>query len=114
MNSNSPFGPWLKQRRRALDLTQLDLAKRVDCSLQTVVKIEGGERKPYKQVAERLAECLSIPPAERPAFVLFARADAANVQPGLLSQAGDRAPWRLLQQRHLAPHDNNLPAQINL
>ncbi|MFL5734618.1 MAG: tetratricopeptide repeat protein [Chloroflexia bacterium] len=114
MNSNSPFGPWLKQRRRALDLTQQDLARRANCSLQTIVKIEGGERKPSKQVAERLAECLSIPPPERPAFVLFARADNTALQPGLLSQAGDRAPWRTLQQRHLVPHDNNLPAQINL
>jgi predicted ATPase/DNA-binding XRE family transcriptional regulator len=116
MNAGTSFGLWLKQRRKALDLTQQDLAKRVDCSLQTIVKIEAGERKPSKQVAERLADCLSIPATERPAFVLFARADPATAQHGLLSQAGAsqaHAPWRALQHRHLASHDNNLPAQIN-
>src|SRR5436305_13890249 len=89
MTGGTQFSSWLKQRRKALDLTQQDLAKRVDCSLQTVVKIEAGERKPSKQVAERLAECLGVPSGERPAFVLFARADLGSDHHSLLAQAGE-------------------------
>ena len=94
------FGLWLKQRRKALDLTQQDLAKRVGCSLETVVKIEAGGRRPSKQVAERLAECLSVPADERTAFVKFARAESLDGRPLLLAQADDRAPWRALHHLH--------------
>ena len=54
------FNIWIKRRRRALDLTQEDLAERVGCSTVTIQKIELGERRPSKQVALRLAECLGI------------------------------------------------------
>src|SRR2546421_372039 len=46
MNPGTSFGLWLKARRRSMDLTQPDLAKRVGCSLETIVKIESGERRP--------------------------------------------------------------------
>ena len=67
------FGPWLKARRKTLDLTQRDLAQRVGCTAITIRKFEAGERRPSKQVAERLAVCLEIPPDEQAAFVQFAR-----------------------------------------
>ena len=50
-----PFGAWLKARRKALDLRQEDLAFRVGCSFKTIEKIESGERRPSRQVAELLA-----------------------------------------------------------
>ena len=46
------FGAWLRERRKQLDLTQFDLAERVGCSEDTSQKIERGERRPSKQVAE--------------------------------------------------------------
>ena len=49
------FGNWVKHRRKALDLTQLELAQRVGCSLATIVKIESDERRPSRQDAS--AEC---------------------------------------------------------
>src|SRR5436309_8165408 len=113
MNGSTAFGLWLKQRRKAFDMTQEDLAKRVGCSLQTIVKIEAGERKPSKQVAARLAECLSIPADERSAFVQFARADLLSGQSPLLLQADDRAPWRMLRHRPHLRYANNLPAPLN-
>src|SRR5712691_10627467 len=112
MNVGLAFGLWLKQRRKAFDMTQEDLAGRVGCSLQTVVKIEAGERKPSKQIAERLAECLGVPADEHSAFAQFARADLANDQSPLLLQASDRAPWRILRQRHKMRYANNLPAPL--
>jgi predicted ATPase/transcriptional regulator with XRE-family HTH domain len=67
------FGNWIRQRRRALDLTQHDLAARVGCSISAVRKLEGDERRPSRQVAELLADTLQIPAAERATFVKVAR-----------------------------------------
>jgi predicted ATPase/transcriptional regulator with XRE-family HTH domain len=73
MYGETTFGPWLRQRRRQLDLTQADLARQVNCSEITVRKLEADERTPSRQIAELLADCLEVPAAERPAFVAFAR-----------------------------------------
>ncbi|HYF62215.1 MAG TPA: XRE family transcriptional regulator, partial [Herpetosiphonaceae bacterium] len=79
------FTAWLKERRKTLDLTQADLAERVGCSLVTIYKIESGERRPSKQIAERLADCLSIGGENRSNFIQLARGvnpDAAAEPPG--------------------------------
>ena len=68
-----PFGQLLRQLRKDYGLTQEDLAEQVGCSIETISKIERGERRPSKQVAERMAQVLDIPAAERPAFVRAAR-----------------------------------------
>ncbi|MCB9115451.1 MAG: helix-turn-helix domain-containing protein [Caldilinea sp.] len=67
------FGTWIRQRRRALDLTQDALAERVGCSLSAIRKIESDERRPSRQVAELLAEALDVPPADRTTFLKVAR-----------------------------------------
>jgi predicted ATPase/transcriptional regulator with XRE-family HTH domain len=69
------FGTWLRRRRRALDLTQAELADRIGCTPITLRKIEAEERRPSEQLAERLAENLGIAPDQRRAFVRFARGD---------------------------------------
>src|SRR5260221_9341080 len=73
MNANRSFGSWLRQRRKALDLTQPELAEQIACSVTTLQKIEADERRPSKQMTERLADVLAISPEERAAFVSFAR-----------------------------------------
>ena len=40
MERTSSFGYWLRRRRRALDLTQDELALRVGCALGTIKKLE--------------------------------------------------------------------------
>jgi predicted ATPase/DNA-binding XRE family transcriptional regulator len=75
MSNNQSFGAWLRQRRRALDLTQEELAQQVGCSAITLRKLEAEERKPSKQIAERLAEVLHITLDDQPAFLRFARGD---------------------------------------
>lgn len=67
------FGSWVKHRRKALDLTQKELAQRVGCSLATIVKIEADERRPSHQIADLLARHLEIPPDQRPLFLEIAR-----------------------------------------
>ena len=68
-----PFGQLLKQLRKDYGLTQEDFAEQVGCSIETISKIERGERRPSKQVAERMAQVLDVPVAERAAFVRMAR-----------------------------------------
>ena len=67
------FGPWLKQQRRFLDLTQEELAQRAACSLSTLRKIEAGDLLPSKELARLLAVALAVPAAEQEAFIAFAR-----------------------------------------
>ncbi len=54
MEPISSFGYWLRRRRKALDLTQDELARQVGCAIGTLKKIETDERRPSKQLAERL------------------------------------------------------------
>jgi predicted ATPase/DNA-binding XRE family transcriptional regulator len=107
-----PFGLWLKHQRRAMDLTQEELAQQIGCALVTLRKIEAGERRPSKQILERLAAILSIPPAEQPAFMAYARAiypsDAAP-PPGAAIETPGHTPW-LTPDRERPDH--NLPAQL--
>ena len=49
-----PFGRQVRERRRALDLTQDELANRVGCAAITLRKIEAGSARPSQQMAERL------------------------------------------------------------
>lgn len=67
------FGGWLKQRRKALDLTQDDLAAHVGCATETIRKIEAGRRRPSRQMVELLAEQLGVPRDEWDLLVQFAR-----------------------------------------
>jgi predicted ATPase/transcriptional regulator with XRE-family HTH domain len=67
------FGKWVKRRRKALDLTQQQLAHRVGCSLATIIKIEAEERRPSRQIAELLAQELDLPPDQHALFLKIAR-----------------------------------------
>lgn len=104
MDGQESFGPWLKARRRALDLSQEDLARQVGCSDTLIRKIESDERRPGKQVVERLADCLAIAVEELPAFMRFARGEVMASLPALPPQA-TTTPW---QRPSEAP--GNLPA----
>ncbi|MEZ4861324.1 MAG: tetratricopeptide repeat protein [Caldilineaceae bacterium] len=73
MSDSLSFGAWLKQRRRALDLTQQELAQRTACSLSTLRKIESDDLIPSKELAQLLAEAVGVSAAEQDAFVAFAR-----------------------------------------
>ncbi len=92
------FGEWLRQRRRAFDLTQADLAERVGCSVSGLRKIESDERRPSRQIAELLARHLQISPDECPVFVKVARG-VERVErlgaPGPVSVAGWLGPTPL-------------------
>ncbi|MCQ3937645.1 MAG: hypothetical protein DPW18_11450 [Chloroflexi bacterium] len=77
MKTESPvsFGEWIKERRKALDLTQDELAQRAGCSIFALRKIESGERRPSKQLAGLLADALQISNDDKPTFIRVARGD---------------------------------------
>jgi predicted ATPase/transcriptional regulator with XRE-family HTH domain len=78
---DASFGATVRRRRKALDLTQDQLAELAGCAGVTIRKIESNERRPSRDVAERLAAALAIPPAERAAFVRAARLLAPEPAP---------------------------------
>lgn len=49
--------------------TRAELARRLDVSPPMISLIEGGQRALPPRRAEQIAEILSVPAAERPAFV---------------------------------------------
>jgi predicted ATPase/transcriptional regulator with XRE-family HTH domain len=98
------FGDWLKRKRKALDLTQAELANQVGCSAAAIRKLEAEERRPSAQIAERLAEIFHIPQAERANFLRFARGEFRTVP----AEAREDFPWQLSSK---SPR-SNLPAPI--
>ena len=98
------FAQWLKSRRKNLDLTQQVLAARVNCSVETIYKIEAGQRRPSNQIAQLLGQTLNIPTSELDAFVKFARSQEAT---RLHTHRVEVTPWR----DAFIPN-NNLPLQL--
>lgn len=97
------FGNWLKRRRKALDISQQELAVRVGCSLSAIFKFESDARRPSRQIAELLAEHLQIPPEQRPQFLKVARREkmVESLEPLPV-------PLEPLAQPAPAPLDSNL------
>ena len=75
METDFSFGHWLEKRRKALDLTREELARRVGCSISALRKIETNQRRPSKQLAELLAATLDIPTEEHATFMKVARGE---------------------------------------
>ena len=73
MAGEAAFKEWLKQRRKALDLTQAALAHRAGSSIYTVQRIEEGVARPSRQLAELLAAGLELAPHEQADFIKRAR-----------------------------------------
>ncbi|MBV9790149.1 MAG: helix-turn-helix transcriptional regulator, partial [Chloroflexi bacterium] len=66
------LGPWVRRRRKALDLTQAALARRVGCAEVTIRKLEADAIRPSRTIAERLVRCLDLDPSDRAIFLQVA------------------------------------------
>ncbi len=73
------------------------------CSAITLRKLEAEERRPSKQIAERLAEVLTVPAGERADFLRFARGDPFAAPGDVQAPTPDEQPP--------APR-HNLPLQL--
>jgi predicted ATPase/DNA-binding XRE family transcriptional regulator len=100
--TTSSFGYWVRRQRLALDLTQADLARLVNCAKITITKIEHDERRPSRQMANLLADHLAIPDSQRAHFVAA----------GLGEQAPDHLPLATTPQDSHTPEPlpSNLPS----
>ena len=72
------FGELVRRRRRALELTQQQLAQRVSCSEDMVRKIEADLRRPSRWLAGRLMAHLRIGSADQAGFLNAARLGRAT------------------------------------
>ena len=87
------FGYWVRRQRLALDLTQAALAQQVGCAPITIRKIEADERRPSRQMAERIAQCLAISDDEHETFVAAALGEqAVDALPLAQAPVVQRAP----------------------
>ena len=109
METTSSFGYWIRRQRKALDLTQQVLADRVGCSLAAIKKIEGDERRPSWQIAERMADILGVPANQREIFIECARGLRPVDQLSLAREPVVRTAISLKTPESL-PH--NLPIQL--
>jgi len=75
MDGAATFGEWLQQRRQALRLTRPELAQRANCSVPALRKIEIGERRPSRELAETLAKALGLSPQDSAVFIRVARGE---------------------------------------
>lgn len=98
------FGEWVRTRRRALDLTQDQLARLAGCARVTIRKIEADELLPSKSLAEILADKLGVPAPERDQFVKYAR--SGKHPESIPAQPAAVAPWQDEKRRY------NLPIQL--
>jgi len=108
MDEPASIGYWVRHRRKALDLTQADLARKVGCAEVTIQKIEADERRPSAQIATLLAEQLQIPPDERAAFLSAARGELIperSASPATATRPSSRAA-----RTSAPPH--NLPSAL--
>lgn len=81
MQEMASFGQYLKAKRKELDLTQEELAQRAQCATETVRKVEAGNRRPSKVIAQALAAALQLEGAERDHFLRLARSEAGTETP---------------------------------
>src|SRR5262245_33533078 len=97
------FGAWVRQRRRALDLTREELATQIGCAAVTIRHIETDERRPSKQLAARLADGLQLDAEERPAFLQAARGELATDRLGAPGAGVERS---IIRGRAAADRDS--------
>src|SRR2546430_364232 len=75
MSEQAQFGAWLRQRRKEYGYTQDELAELAGSPPATIRKLEAGERRPSKQIAELREDSLEVPPQERGTVLGLARVD---------------------------------------
>ena len=84
METEATFGVWLRQQRRQLDWTQVELAQRVGYSVATIRKLERDELRPSKRLTEQVAHALDVAVTRHASLVNFARSrPTARLEPDM-------------------------------
>src|SRR5258706_2566802 len=91
------FGPWVKQRRKALGLTQDELADLIACCTSLIKKIELAQRRPSRQMIDLLMLHLQIGPADQKVFLDLVRSKWPR------AQRENASPSKNLLTKHRLP-----------
>src|SRR5579864_2231399 len=87
------FGALLKQLRASAGLTQAELAERASMSWRGIADLERGVRRsPYPSTIRRLADALSLAPADRASLVALSGRTPATVNAPPLRTSGVHPP----------------------
>lgn len=86
------FGYWIRRQRKALDLTQAQLAELVGCAVITVKKMESEERRPSQEMAELLAKHLGISEDKIDIFLAAARGKLLDAEPPVRTPLSTASP----------------------
>lgn len=79
METPISFGEWLTRRRKSLNLTRDDLARRVPCSVSALRRLEADDLRASPALADLLARELHVPADQRAAFIAFARGERRDL-----------------------------------
>jgi len=113
MEQNETFGSWLRRRRRAVDMTQEALADCAACSVVTIRKMESDERRPSRQLAGLLADCLQIPADERERFISFARQREDDRRPSPVGPGRGAVPLPEAPSPNPSPRSGNQVSSLS-
>ncbi len=116
-SKNRTFGQLIRERRRQLDLTQEEVARRISTSTPYIGHLESGKRHPSEKIVTKLADVLGI---ERRELYFLANPGARALlnqgsQPDIASAwESFRKDDRLRRIHNIAPEEMEMLSRVAL
>ena len=101
------FGQVIRERRRQLDLTQEDVARRIKTSTPYVGHLESGKRHPSDKIVSRLAEVLGLDRRE----LFFLANPRAQALLNTEEQAPDSSAWEEFRRNEQMRRIHNISSE---
>ena len=102
------FGAVIRERRRRLDLTQEEVARRIRTSTPYIGHLESGKRHPSEKVIARLSEVLGL---QSRALFLLANPRARDLLTSANSGGGHRSAWDEFRHDERMRRAHNISAE---
>ena len=110
------FGAVIRERRRRLDLTQEEVARRIKTSTPYIGHLESGKRHPSEKVIARLSEVLGLQSRE---LFFLANPRARELLSTANRDGGRRSAWeefrhdeRLRRAHNISPEEMDVLARV--
>src|ERR1700722_20883450 len=102
------FGAVIRERRRQLDLTQEDVARRIKTSTPYIGHLEAGKRHPSEKVIARLSEVLGLQGRE---LYFLANPRARDLLTVGKNGGGHRSAWEEFRRDERIRRAHNISAE---
>jgi transcriptional regulator with XRE-family HTH domain len=102
------LGAVIRVRRRRLDLTQEDVARRIKTSTPYLGHLESGKRHPSEKVIARLSEVLGLQSRE---LFLLANPRARDLLSSTTNSGGRRSAWEEFRHDERVRRAHNISAE---